>query len=109
MKAGKLDRRITIQRRQKTTNPDNGEDLYVWVDVVSCAAEFVANRGQEMFAARQKQDVSVGLFRIRYRPGIIPEMRIVYEGSHFDITSVDPMPGRQTGLELLAKTGLTNG
>jgi SPP1 family predicted phage head-tail adaptor len=109
MQSGKLDRRITIQERQKTTNPANGEDLYGWVDVLSCAAEFVPNRGQEFFAARQKQDESVGLFRIRHRPDIVAEMRIVFEGKPYDIISVDPMFGRKTGLELLAKTGLTNG
>lgn len=109
MRAGRLSSRITIQERQKTTNPANGEDLFGWVDVLSCAAEFVPNRGQEFFASRQKQDESAGLFRIRYRAGIVPEMRILFEGKPYDIISVDPMFGRKTGLELLAKTGVNNG
>lgn len=104
-----MDRRITIQRRDESTNDTNGETLYAWVDVFSCAAEFVPNVGQEKFSANQKQDELAGLFRIRHRQGVAPEMRIVFEGVFFDITAVVPMRGRKTGLELMAKTGLTNG
>jgi SPP1 family predicted phage head-tail adaptor len=109
MRAGKLDRRITIERRDATTNPANGEDIFTWVQVVSCWAEFVANRGQEFFSAEQKQAETDCMFRIRTQPGISPEMRILYDGRHFDVTSVIPMRGRAAGLELMAKEGLTNG
>jgi SPP1 family predicted phage head-tail adaptor len=109
VRAGRLDRRITIQRRTETTNPSNNESIFNWVDVVTCWAEFESNRGQEFFSANQKQAETVGLFRMRYFPGIVAEMRIIFDGSYFDITAVNPMRGRNTGLELMAKTGLTNG
>lgn len=109
MKAGRMDRRITIQRREVSGKFDNGEEIFDWVDVVTCWAELVANRGQEQFNAHQKRAQSDAMFRMRYYPGILAEMRLQCEGTNYDITAVIPMRGREAGLELLTEKGMTNG
>jgi SPP1 family predicted phage head-tail adaptor len=117
MRIGKADRRITIQERVSSGKAANGEDTLAWTDfATSIHAEYVADRGQEMFSAHQKQGSTAALFRIRYYPGILQEMRVVllpqFTGEVnqlFDISSVIPARGRKTGFEIFATTGLTDG
>lgn len=110
MRAGRMDRRITIQQRVSSGKAANGEDTTTWQDVVAdLPAEFVADRGQERFSAHQKQDLISAMFRIRYYAGLLAEMRIVCDGVNYDMTAVIPMRGRKTGLELMVTQGLTDG
>lgn len=110
MRAGRMDRLITIQQRDATGKAANGEDIVEWVDVAAdLPAEFVADRGQERFSAHQKQDSVSAMFRIRHLAGVLPEMRIVCDGLNYDISAVIPMFGRKTGLELMVTQGLNDG
>lgn len=109
MRAGKMDRRIVIQVRAVVGKSSSGEEIHDWVPFRTCWAEFVADRGQEIFKSHQRQGESSGLFRIRHFPGITSSMRVVYDGRNFDIASIVPMRGRDSGLELFVNEGLTNG
>lgn len=109
MKAGRLDRRITIQQRTEGSRTAAGEETFTWTDLVSMPAEFMPNRGQEIFSAQQKHAELDAMFRTRYYPGLKAEMRLIHEGVTYDIVATVPMRGRNTGLELYCKTGLTDG
>lgn len=109
MRPGRLDRRITIQQRVVSGRASNGEEIFAWNDVVSCWAEYVPNRGQEMFKADQKRAESDAMFRMRYYPGVTAQMRVVHEGVNFDIYDVKPMYGRNAGIELMTRSGLSEG
>jgi SPP1 family predicted phage head-tail adaptor len=77
LKAGDLDRRITIQLAVKT--PDaSGEPIEVWSDLATVWAEVVPLGGREFFEARQVNAEQTTRFRIRYRADITREMRVIY-------------------------------
>ncbi len=109
MRIGPMDDKIVIERREPAGKSASGEDIYAWVQFHACSAEFIPDRGQEIFRSHQRQGQSNGLFRIRHFAGIVPAMRVVCEGRHYDISSVVPMWGRKTGIELFVTEGLTNG
>lgn len=112
MLAAKMDRKITVEQREVTGKSPSGEDIFGWTLVLSRSAEFIPNRGQEKFSANQKQSESDALFRIRRYPSdpsVRPEMRLLCDSEVYDITSVVPMRGRFTGLEISVTAGLTNG
>lgn len=101
MRAGRLDRRITIQGKS-TTQSDSGEEVVSWVDVATVWAEKVENRGSERFATRQFVGHAVTTFRFRWSSTVAvvtTEHRISYDGREFDITDVREI-GRREGLEV---------
>lgn len=87
MRAGKLDRRITIQRAEITTD-DFGADIEIWNDVVTVWAQQRPNRGGERFSAQQVSGSNVLTFCIRYRPDLTTHDRVVYNELTFNVTDV---------------------
>lgn len=91
MQAGNLNRKITIQRRTQTQDAA-GQPVDAWVDVVKPWAWVKTQTG--MGALRNSQDGSVAMslvaysFRIRYRPSVTDDMRVIYGGLYFDIKQV---------------------
>lgn len=109
MRAGLLNKRITIQRQSLTKNPANGEDVVTWQDVATVWAQFDPVRGREFFTAKQQYAESVAWFRIRHRPGLTQQMRISFQGKVYDIDSIVNTAGMNVGIEIFAKEGLTDG
>ena len=103
IRSGRLDKRITIQRKTTTPN-DYGELIETWVDLVTVWAIYLPARGSERFAAQQQIAEIDTVFRIRYRQGVTAMDRIVYNGRTYDIKAVVDMCGRKDGIELYAKT-----
>lgn len=101
MRAGLLDRRITIQ--QKTiTQSDSGEEQESWSTLAEVWAQKIENRGQERFAAQQYVGHSVRTFRFRYSStvaAITTEHRLVYEAVNYNISDVREI-GRHEGIEI---------
>lgn len=90
MRAGRLDRRITIQRKS-TTQSDSGEEVVTWVDVKTVSAEKINTRGSERFASQQLLGHTLQIFRIRWSPDVSElssEHRILFDGRYYDITDV---------------------
>lgn len=105
MRAGRLNRNVTIQRRVETQNA-TGEVVWTWVDVCSVWAEIAAVTGREFFGAQQIQSSVTHAITIRYRTGIVAKMRII-EGCdgavQYDIEA--PLPNaRRTEIRLLCVT-----
>ena len=100
MRAGQLDRRITL-RAPTATQDAAGQQI----DTMSVVATVWANefplRGEEGFAAAQKYGEVTTRFRIRYLAGITVRHDLVYDGRTYDIKAVLPI-GRRVGLELIA-------
>lgn len=89
MRAGQLNRRITIQQRDPGTD-SSGAPLQTWKDVVTVWSNIAGYTGMrsiritgEIPATRKRYS-----FRIRYRDGIDEGMRVVYNGQNFDIREV---------------------
>lgn len=108
--AGKLDQRVTIQQKSITRNPANGEEAVVWTLVAAVWAEAVPVRGNAFFAANQQQHTVDVRFRIRDRAGLAPDMRLLWNGSPYDITAIIPGTGQYAGLlEIMAINGVRDG
>lgn len=95
MKAGDLDRRITIQ--QNTGGPDSvGQIVDTWGNVAVVWAKIEWKNGSEEFGSAQRSAKQTAEFTIRYRPGITPKMRVLYDGSAYDIEDVRETERRET-------------
>lgn len=93
MQAGALNRKILVQKRTQVQN-ETGQVTDSWVDVGSYWAWIKTVNG--ISAARgltgSQDGVTVSIspysFRIRYRPSVTDDMRVVYGGLNFDIKQV---------------------
>lgn len=112
--AGRADHRIQIQRKSITRAP-SGEEIVSWVNVITDTpdgkvwAEAWPLKGREFFAAQQTQYAADVRFRIRYRAGIKPEHRIIWDGAPYDIVSIADVGAERHTLEILTVNGVRNG
>lgn len=101
MKAGDLDRLITIQSLTVTQN-DLNEDIEEWSDyLTNIAAQVKPLTNRELWAASQVNSEITHRFIIRWREGINERMRIVYDGKYWNLST--PLEiGRREGLSIWA-------
>ncbi len=98
MRAGKLDRVITIERKTETV-ADSGAVVVAWTNVATVRAEVVnASLADHTGDFGTAEEGSIVL-RVRYLPGIASTDRIAYGGMSYDILSVNEI-GRRRGLEI---------
>jgi SPP1 family predicted phage head-tail adaptor len=102
VRAGELRHRVTIQGRTITRN-SYGEEKVDWMPVATVWAEVTDLSGREYFAAQQVQAEVTTRIRIRYRPGVAPEMRVVAGARTFDILAVLDPDGRRRELHLMCR------
>lgn len=99
--AGKLDRRIRIERPTKAQSP-SGEEVDAWVLVAEVWSWKRDASARERLASEQKLAERTTVFRIRFRRDVTSECRIVADdGLIFDISGIGEI-GRRVGLELTA-------
>lgn len=92
LESGRLNRRITIQRRGPEQD-EAGQPIDGWVEVGKPWAWIKGQTG--MGVGRQlagegtvAASLNVYSFRIRYRPAITDAMRVLYDGRVYDIKHV---------------------
>lgn len=98
MRAGKLDREITIQRFTSTVD-DDGTPVQDWTDVATVRAEIVQASTEEFIRGFGASDETVIIFLTRWLDGITNADRIVYVGNSHNIKETKEI-GRRKGLEL---------
>ena len=101
MQAGRLRHRITFEALGLGQNPDTGEELETWAPIwekVPAAVEPLSAR--DLIAAQAGQSEATGRMVIRYRPGVLPTMRIIYRDEVYNIQG-PPLPDPDSGLEYL--------
>lgn len=101
MRAGLLDRKITIQAKT-VTQSDSGEEVETWSTLATVWAHKIENRGAERFTARQLTGNAVRTFQFRWSTTLsvlTVENQLVYEGVTYDITDVREI-GRHEGIEV---------
>lgn len=93
-KAGRLDRRITIQRA--TTAADgHGTPVETWEDVCTTWAHVsypATGSGETQYDAVHLATTNV-VFTIRHRDGLLHTDRIVYNSGYYDITRIAEASG----------------
>lgn len=98
MRAGNLDRTITLQRF--TAAPDDfGTPVETWSDVAMLRAEIVEAGTAEFFRNDAPRDDTTIVFRTRFLAGVTNADRIEYEGRSFDVKEMKEI-GRRKGLEI---------
>lgn len=98
MRAGKLDRTVTVQRFTSTVD-DYGTPKSTWADVATMRAQVLQANTEEFIRGYGASDKSVVIFRIRHLDGITNADRVAHNGSHLNIKEIKEI-GRRKGLEL---------
>ncbi|MDD2742329.1 MAG: phage head closure protein [Rhodocyclaceae bacterium] len=107
--AGKYDRKISIEGKQVTVDPDYGTETIAWVTI---ASRIWANI-QDVLPSRSeqvKQGVAVATMpariRIRYRTDLTPDMRVIVHGitdQVFQIIGGPAEVGKKEATELVVE------
>jgi len=100
MRAGKLDRSITIERQTETVTP-TGAAVSAWTTVAAIRAEVVQATASEIATGYGEAEDGRLTFRVRYLAGITTADRVTYAGQAYDLKSVIEI-GRRRSLELMA-------
>lgn len=100
MDAGRLNRRVRIEVNTPTRNA-LGEDVPSWSLVAEVWAAKLPIRGAELIRIRSAGAELTTRFLIRYRPGILPTMRIVEGSTEFEILEVIDREDAHDELEIL--------
>lgn len=99
VQAGRFRHRVTIQA--KTVSRDSsGGVLEGWVDFakgVNAAIDTLS--GSESYQARQITSQVDTEISIRWRPGILPTMRVVHNGDVYNVEGI--VPDSDTGRKIL--------
>lgn len=99
MRAGKLDRTITIQRFTSEPN-EYGTPVETWTTVATLRAQLIQASTEE-FIRGGAVDETIIIFRTRWLAGVTTADRIEYEGVALNIKETKEI-GRRKGLELRA-------
>ncbi|WP_238719701.1 phage head closure protein [Nitratireductor alexandrii] len=102
MRAGKLDRQITIERETETVSA-TGAVSTTWAEFATVRAEIVQRSTDEFLSGFGEDEATGIVFRIRYLAGITTADRVVHAGTAYDIGEIVEI-GRRRALELRAKT-----
>lgn len=109
MKAGLLRQRIDLQSRGEVRGPD-GESEPAWIPFAAdVPAEVLTGPGRELRAAGAT-DAEIGArINLRYMPGVVQSMRVVWEGQYFNITGIELDRTARRSMRLICATGLNDG
>lgn len=101
MKAGRLDRRISVLRKTITQN-SYGEEVVAWATLYTVWASARPAASRESYKENQYQGAADTVFSVRWSEtskAVTVEDAISFDGRTYDITGVREI-GRREGLEL---------
>jgi SPP1 family predicted phage head-tail adaptor len=102
MNPGDLRQRLTIQRKVPTQS-SSGEEDPNWSTLATVWGSAEPLRGQEYLEANRLQaDLDIR-FRIRYRDGISPNMRVKHGDRYYNIVSVIHVKEQRREIQLMCK------
>lgn len=96
--AGKMDRRITIERQTETVKP-SGDVVKAWSTVAVVWAEVLQQTASEFFTGFGEAETGSIIFRVRFHPGVTTADRISYNGNAYGLKEIKEI-GRYEALEL---------
>lgn len=110
MIAYKLRHRITLQQQSQAQDPATGEVTVTWSAAVSDEpAEVVPLSGREFIQSGATQSGVDTRMTIRWRSGIDPTMRVVFDGQNYNIHAVLPDPSNCRWLTIMCERGVNDG
>lgn len=99
MRAGRLDRTITIERLARTVSAA-GTVSETWTPLLSAKAELLTADLAEQLASFGETERETLVFRLRYRPGITTANRLIYDGEAHDIAAIGLFSRREMHLKV---------
>ncbi|MDK1261288.1 phage head closure protein [Cronobacter sakazakii] len=110
MQAGKLNKRITLQKPVKTQSQATGAVANGWDDVAELWANVTDLSARDFVAARAGQNEVTTRITIRWRDDVTDKHRILYRDRVYDIQGVleDDKSGREY-LTLPCSRGVNDG
>lgn len=109
LRAGDLNRRITIQMRQPGKNA-LGEELVTWVDLEQeTPASLLVLSGKEYAVTSGEVSRAQVSMRVRWRTDVTAKMRVLYEGGIYNIEAVLPDLAGREYVDLACSIGANNG
>lgn len=103
MKAGQLDQRVTIQRRTMVQNPNTGAMVESWAPLFTCWAAVEPLTGREFIAAQAAVSEVTARIRMRFRPWMTAEDRVIHNGTIYNIVSLIDVRSDHRELVLMCK------
>ena len=101
LRAGALRHRIKIEVLTPTQD-GTGEEIGSWDEFAIRWASVEPFTGREIFSSQQVHADITHRIRLRYLPGVVPKMRVVFKGRIFDIKYIISFQERDRELELLS-------
>ena len=92
MRAGRLRHFVTFESPTVEVE-STGEQTETWVeafDGVQFPAAIMPLSGRELLAAQQVHAEVTTRILLQHIPGILPEMRVVHRGTHYNIRAIIP-------------------
>ena len=109
MDAGLLNKRITLQRREKARKP-SGQVGGEWVDVCTVWAQVKCTDSKAVSSDGIIQHEGLYRFYLRWRAGITAEMRVRWAGRTFELVGPPAdWTGENVGLTLITKELIKGG
>jgi SPP1 family predicted phage head-tail adaptor len=98
MRAGRLDRTITIQRAA-TSVDDFGTPVTAWTTLATVRAQRIQSTTEEFMRGHGASSETAVVFRIRHMDGLTLADRVTEGTAIFDLKEIKEL-GRREGLEL---------
>ena len=102
MQAGRLDLRVTVERFTTTTD-SWGQPVEKWAPLFTCWAAVEPLAGREFIAAQAAQSEVTAIIRIRFRPWMTAQDRVIHNGTIYGIESLVDVRSGNRELVLMCK------
>jgi SPP1 family predicted phage head-tail adaptor len=102
VRVGRLRHRVTIQAETATADAGGGYAA-TWADVATVWARIEAMAGRELVLGGVIRGDASHRVTMRYRSGVSPDSRLVYDGRVFDVLSVANTEERDEVLTLMCR------
>lgn len=103
MKAGELNRRITILYDDSDTPNSYNETIPDWAELMTVWAGVETTGGGRFFAAQKVNSEVEVLFTVRHQTGIDEDMHISYDGKTYEILRLNSVNGARREIEILTR------
>ncbi|CEG09483.1 putative phage head-tail adaptor [Afipia felis] len=98
MRAGKMDKSITLQRYTRVVD-EGGGSILTWTALVTLRAQIIQASTEEFIRSYGASDETIVIFRTRYFDDVKTADRIVYDGVNHNIKEIKEI-GRGRGLDI---------
>lgn len=99
LKVGKLNKRISVLQYRTRKDSDGNDELYLY-EVCRVWASVTPLKGREYWEAKRINPETTYRVTMRYRPGIAPDMMIVYKDKLMEIESIVNIDEGDVALEI---------